>query len=212
MDTDDVVRMLLESDENSVGKLINRISTRYRRGAPLEELLPLLTHADSRVVAVAAWIVGEVADENRGREIFPQLSQLLEHSDPAVRFETLKSVARLVRSNEHLVVVAILRRLADENAGVRRQALLQVCLIPDSALSDPRILATLPEVTLLLDGVTEEQICSAIKADNVLVQRIAIAGALRNYGDDIAFMAKVEELCDTEVEGALPTLPRRRRF
>lgn len=212
MNADEFVRRLLESDEDDSGKLVNKMANRYRRGARLDELLPLLTHIDSRFVSVAAWIVGEVADESRGREIFPQLSRLLEHDDPAVRFEALTSVTQLVRPDEHPVVISILQRLADENAGVRRHALCYVCMMPDSKLSNPSVLAVIPEAVLLLDGVTKEQIGLGIESNELLTRRIAIAGALRNYGDDVAFMAKIEGLCDVEVRAELPNLPRRRSY
>jgi hypothetical protein len=211
MDSHTFVQMLFVSDEDSVGKLVNDFAARYRKGAPTTELLPLLTHPDSRVVCVGAWVASEVVNERRGRDIFLPLSRLLEHDDPAVRFEALASVPRLVQANEPTVVLSILRLLADEDPGVRRQALSQVCLMPDSLFSDRRLLEALPDVVLLLDGVTKSQIRAGMHR-RLLVQRLAVAGALRNYGIDPEFMSEIEEQSDTEVRETLPTLARGRSF
>jgi len=211
MDSHTFIEMLFASDEDSVGKLVNNFANRYRKGAPVTELLPLLTHPDSRVVGVGAWIASEVVNERRGRDIFLPLSRLLEHDDPAVRFEALAGVPQLVQANESAVILSILRLLADEDPGVRRQALSQVCLMPDSLFSNRQLLEALPDVVLLLDGVTKNQIRTGMHGQ-LLVQRLAVAGALRNYGIDLEFMSEVEEQSDTEVRETLPTLPRGRSY
>lgn len=211
MEIDTFMRKLSQSDEDSVGKLINEFANKYRQGAPTAELLPLLTHSDSRFVAVGAWIAAEVAGGERGRDIFPRLSQLLEHDDWAVRFEAVASVPWLARADEPDVILSILRRLVDDDNRVRRRALSQVCLMPDSLFSGRSLQDELPDMVLLLQGVTTDQIRAALQRDQLMTQRLAIAGALRNYGDDSSFMAEIEQQFDMEVREQLMALPRGRR-
>lgn len=208
MDVADVIRTLVESDERSVGKYVNKVADEFRRGADLRDLLPLITHSDARFVSVGAWIASEVVVGTRGREIFEELTDLLLHKDPVVRFEAIKSVSQLVQPDDQIAIGSLIRLSIDDDAGVRRQALTHICLIPNSVVQGIRNTTDWASVQLLVRGVSKDRIRSAIRSDRLFDQRMAVAGAMRNYGNDTAFLDELSPYFDNEVTEKLETLPR----
>ena len=205
MNVDEMISRLKAVDERSVGKFVNQVADSYRQGASLRSLIPLLEHTDTRLVAVATWIASEVVDGIRGREIFESLANLLQHSDPAIRFGVVESIALLAKPEDHSVVHKFLLLAADPNPGVRQQALYWLCRIPDSLVEPFRPTDIWPSARLLLGNVSKDEIRRAIRSESLFDQRMAIAGALRKFANDNEFLREILPFCDDEV---LTTLPR----
>ena len=89
----ELILQLQEVNDDIVGKLINQAADSYRQGSDLRTLVPLLVSTDSKLVSAGTWIASEVVDKNRGREIFNELAVLLDHTDPAIRFGVIESIA-----------------------------------------------------------------------------------------------------------------------
>jgi len=207
LNVDEMISRLEALDEHSVGKFVNQVADSYRQGANLLSLIPLLEHSDPRLVSVAAWIASEVVDGIRGREIFQSLATLLQHSDPAVRFGVVESIALLAKPEDHSVVHRFLFLTADPNPGVRQQALYWLCQIPDSIVEPFRPTGIWPSVRLLLGNVSKDEIRTAIKSESLFDQRMAIAGAVRKFGNDKEFLQEILPFCDDEVLTTLPCFP-----
>jgi HEAT repeat protein len=163
----------------------NRLADYYRNGESLRTLIPMLTHNDPEIASAGAWIASEVVDINNGREIFDELSQLLYHPDPAVRFWPISSVVYLADAGDTTELEQLFSLVADENIGVRNQALRYVCVIPESTLYG---LKDKPIMRLLLRDVSKADILSECKSDDTFVRRLAIAGAIRNFSRDDNFL------------------------
>lgn len=206
----ELIARLSTADEDTADECIRELERECRRGAGLRVLVPLLTHSDSRYVSVAARIASEVADGHRGREVFEELSALLEHADPAVRFGAIEGVALSVQPGEQSVIQRLLLLAADPDPGVRRHALTYVCWIPNEIVESVRDTALWPSARLLLSDATKEEIRSAIESERLLDQRMAVAGAVRNYGGDEDFIDELLPLLDDEVAAKLPALLRNR--
>ena len=206
MNVDEMISRLEAVDEHSVGKFVNQVADSYRQGANLLSLIPLLEHSDPRLVAVAAWIASEVLDGIRGREIFESLATLLQHSDPAVRFGVVESIALLAKPEDQSVVHKFLLLAADPNPGVRQQAFYWLCQIPDSLVEPFRSTSIWPKARLLLSNVSKDEIRTAIQSESLFDRRIAIAGALREFGNDKEFLREILPYCDDEVLTTLRVL------
>lgn len=202
----EVIFRVVEADEDTIGKFANQAADSYRQGADLRTLVPLLEHSDSRLVSVAAWIVSEVVDGVRGREVFDAIAPLLHHSDPAVRFSVIESVAMLVRPEEHSIIHELFMLAVDPNPGVRQQALCWLCRIPDVLIEHLQHADIWLSARLLLGSVSKAQIRAAIKSVNLFDQRMAIAGAVRNFGNDNAFLDEIRPFFDQEVAASFSRL------
>ncbi len=210
-DIDHLVSMLKQADDDTGGKYIDQITDLYRGGADLRTLIPLLEHPDSGYVSLGASIVSEVADGNRGREIFQHLAALLTHPSPSVRFAVIASVTMLVKPSELSVIRALFMLAADPNPGVRRHALYYLCLIPDDIVAALRDSELWTSARLMLYNVTKNEIRSAITSGELLHKRLAVAGALRKFGNDSDFIKELLPSLDDEILECLPTLPKELR-
>ena len=150
MDIHEVIARICDAKEETLRQSMNPVADLYREGADLRTLIPLLIHSDSRVVECGAWIASEVVDGHRGREIFDELSQLLDHSNPAVRFWSIESIALSVKPEEHSVIHRLFLLAADPSPGVRRHALHYLCWIPDPIVESLRDTSAWPSARLLL--------------------------------------------------------------
>jgi hypothetical protein len=206
MNADELVSRLRSADEDTVGKIVNQVADSYRRGADLRSLIPLLEHSDPRIVSIATWIVSEVVDEIRGRELFDALVPLIHHSDPAIRFGVIESIVLLVAHDEHSIMQKFFLLAADPNPGVRQQALYWLCRIPDTLVDSLQNTAIWPSARLLTTDASKDQIRAAIKSKNLFDQRMAIAGALRHFGNDDDFVEEIFPFFDREVVSCLPRL------
>ena len=182
------VRTMQTADEAAVGKIVNTFADLFRGGADLRTLVPLLKHADSQVVSAAAWIASEAISGQRGREIFEDLCLLLNHPDPAVRVGVIESVAILARPTDKSAIRSLFSLAADPNRGVRGQAMLYLCCIPDSIVGALRGTVLWSTARLLLANSSKEAIKTTLQSPKLFDQRMAVAGALRNYGDDRGFV------------------------
>jgi len=148
----------------------------------------LLTHDDPQIASAGAWIASEVVGVGRGREIFDELSQMLHNPDPAVRFWPISAVAYLANASDAPELQKLISLIADENIGVRNQALRYLGVIPISSLSglkDP------PMVRLLLPGANKDDLVVYFKSNDTIARRLAIAGAIRNFSDDHEFISEM---------------------
>jgi hypothetical protein len=208
MNVDAVILRLLEEEASATSKYVNEIANLFREGLSLRELVPLLVHPDPKVAAAGAWIASEVTNERRGRDLLAVLAKHLTHQDPAVRFYALTSVAAIAGGDDWREILAVLDCLVDENSGVRRHALAQVALMPDASFLGSVTQREQPAASLLLEGVSRDQILRALRSASKLEQRLAVLGAIRHWGEDNEFIVEVEGLCDDEVRQKLPSLPR----
>lgn len=210
IDIHNLIEVISRSDDDGASDFVNRLADSYRDGGDLRDLIPLLESADSRLAWVGAWIVSEVASSVRGREVFEHLSKLLTHSDPSVRFAVIAGITFLVQSNESHVTKQLFLLAADENAGVRRHALFYICLIPDSVVKPLSDASILPVAKLLLSNAAKSDLISGIGSNDLLAQRMAVAGVLRNYGDTDQSLIDLIETLNDELSQILYSLPRNR--
>lgn len=99
---------------------LNNLSDYYREGEDLRTLIPMLCHQNPEIVSAGAWIASEVVDVDRGREIFVELSQLLSHPDPTVRFWPIECITLLVKASDTVVLQQLVSLIADKNIGNSR--------------------------------------------------------------------------------------------
>ena len=206
LNADELIRRLTDSDQDSVGKIVNQVADAYRRGANLRDLIPLLEHSDPRIVSVAAWIASEVIDGIRGHELLDAIVPLLHHPDPTIRFGVIENIALLVRPDQDSIIQSLFMLAADPNPGVRQQALYWLCRIPNSLVAPLRDTAMWPSACLLVEDVSKNQIREALRSESLFDQRMAVAGALRNFGNDEDFVREILPLFDQEVAASLPRL------
>jgi hypothetical protein len=207
---DNVIAKLCESDEETLKQSMNTVADLYREGADLRTLIPLLRHSDSRVVQCGVWIASEVVDKEHGRELFSELSELLEHPDSAVRFWTIASVAFLVNPQDYSVVHRLFLRVLDVNPGVRQQALWYLCLLPDEVVASLTSTNTCRSARLLLRGATKDELRLAVKSKEMFEQMMAVAGAMRNFGKDEDFVKELLPHLPNEALKIVSTLPKDR--
>lgn len=204
----ELIDLISQSNDARASEFVNQLADLYREGGDLVDLIPLLESPDSRLAWVGAWIVSEVANGVRGREVFEHLSKLLNHWDPTVRFAVIASVTFLVRTDDSHITKQLLSLISDENAGVRQHALFYICLIPDSVVKPLSDTGVLPAAKLLLSGATKSDIEPCIGSSDLLTQRMAVAGVLRNYGDTDQYLIELIEALSGELSQILSRLPR----
>ena len=205
---DEVLSMAKELDENKVAHYVNRLADQFRNGEDLRALKPLLENQDPRLVWIGAWIVSEVVDGRRGREVFGEISKLLKHPDPAVRFAAIAGTALLTKPSEFSVTQQLLLLAIDGNPGVRQQAFFYLCLIPDDIVKPLANMGIWPDARLLLDGVSKDELRSALGSSSLLSQRLAVVGVMRNFGNSDSSLTKLISDLGSEVIGATSHLPR----
>ncbi len=210
-DVEAFIAKLCEAEEETLRHSVNPLADLYRCGADLRTLLPLLVHSDARVVECGAWIASEVVHQSRGREIFSELSHLIDHQDPAVRYWVVESVALLLRPEDRKVTRQWILLVVDANLAVRRQALFYLCLMPDSIIESLQDTDEWRSAHLLLSGTGRDAILSTIKSESLFDRRMAVAAAMRNYGSDREFVQNLLPLLDSEVTDKLPTLPKNKK-
>lgn len=174
----------------------NIIADNFRKGASLQALIPMLRHKDPQIASAGAWIASEVIDRNYGWEIFAEISNLLYHSEPAVRFWAISSFAFLAKAENRTDLAQFISLIDDDNIGVRKQALRYLCIISEGALDGIR---DIPFVKLVLHDANKDDILNNVRSENNLTRRIAIAGTVRNFGVDAEFINRVKHfLSDDE--------------
>jgi hypothetical protein len=213
MTPSEIIAKVCEADDETLAKMsMNAIANMYRDGADLRTLIPLLRHSRSQTVECGAWIASEVVDRHKGREILHELSELLDHPTPAVRFWVIESVALLVKPDDRSIIPRLFILASDPNPGVRRQALYWLCWIPDSIVESLRDTPLWSSSRLLLPNTTKEEIRGAIRSVKMFDQRMGIASVCRNFGTDQGFLQEIIPYLDNEVKETLSRLPRNRAF
>lgn len=197
----DTINSICEADEETLRDMsLNSIADFYRSGGDLRTLTPLLTSSRVSVVRCGAWIASEVADRDRGHEIFEKLAILLYHADEDVRFLAIEGVALLVTPEQKPVIGRLIEMMADRSRMVRLKALQWICWISNSTIealmdTDFREIAY-----LLVNCVDKREILSAVRSGDCLVKRTGIAAAIRNFGMDRDYIEDLACQLDDEEE------------
>ncbi len=207
METDAFIDRLSRLDVDACGELTNTFSDEFRTGRDIRDLIPVLRHEDPEVVIAGAWIASEVVDQRRGREIYGDLIALLGHSDPGVRFEAVAAVAQLLEPGEDEIVRSLVNCVVDDDMRVTLRAFRYLYLLPDSVFRGSRD----ANIRLLTESAQRDGIREAINSDSVSVRRLAMAAAMRNYGDDGAFIQELIHSFDDSIAEWLGTMPRAKR-
>ena len=124
-------------DSADAGGCLNDIADQFRRGRDVVDIIDLLDSSNSDLVAIGAWILGELSFALYGSDRFTsRLFNLTEHEDPGVRFHALGALFPALDGVD-LRSRALLRRLqSDPNKGVRlaaESAAARLSLKPDQA-------------------------------------------------------------------------------
>lgn len=176
----------------------NEIADFFRQGETLLTLAPMLTHSNPEILSAGSWIASEVVDSCHGREIYDELSQLLHHPDPAVRFWPISCVAQLSTFSDTASMHKLVLLIADENVGVRKQALRYLCNIPDSTLAGIENTPIRSIMRLLSSSASKVDILTEAQSKDDLQRRSAIAGTIRNFRTDSEFVDELSRLLDGE--------------
>ena len=205
-----------ELEDDAIADCANNLADAFARseadgGEPLRNLIPLLTHQDERFVALGVWVASEVADGERGREFFEEVVALLSHENASIRFEALACASLLVKPNESHVMSRLVELLIDPNKAVRSRMLRYACLIPDAVIESLYKTEHASRARTLLEGVEQAALLDLAASDEWLDQRIAVAGAMRNFGENAEFLEKISRHFDKEVSEFYTTLPCRKK-
>jgi hypothetical protein len=105
------------------GDLLNEKVDEFRLGRDLNDIMILLKSSNSELVAIGAWILGELDFElYNSQDYIHRLKELTDHEDPSVRFHALGALFPAL-SRDDTAAKALLTRLRnDRNEGVRKSA------------------------------------------------------------------------------------------
>lgn len=107
-------------DATDGGKRLNEIADEFRSGRDVNELLVLLDSDNSELVSTGAWILGELRFELYNSDRFlSRLRELLDHQDPAVRFQALSAVFPALDGQDAATQALLSKLRSDSNKGVR---------------------------------------------------------------------------------------------
>jgi HEAT repeat protein len=206
----------LSLDDSDAAADAYRIADFYRAGADIITLLPLLKHSNSRVVSCAVWIASEVAIGERGRKLFNELSELLYHSDPGIRFHAAMSVANLVTNNDKAAASKLIELSLDPDPAVRGIVLRYLCFISDEVVESLHDCDQWASIRLLLATARKRDIVAGVtskasqEGQRRFEQQMAMISAARNFGHDDGFLSKLAGLIDSELAQTLSELPKSR--
>jgi len=116
------IRGIIEDSADN-GERLNELVDQFRLGRDVTDLLSLLNSENPELVAIGAWILGELPLELYDSElVLSPLRKLTEHIDPAVRFQSLGALFPSL-DREQSTTRDLLRKMCDDpNIGVRESA------------------------------------------------------------------------------------------
>ena len=81
---------ILEAPPDIGGERISGFADQFRSGRDVKQLMTLLDSSNFELVSIGAWILGELHFHLYNSDSFiSRLRELLDHEDPAVRFNAL---------------------------------------------------------------------------------------------------------------------------
>jgi len=105
------------------GDRLNEIADEFRRGRNLNEVMILLNSSDPELVAIGAWILGELHFElYSSHDYIRRLTDLTDHEDPSVRFHALGALFPSLAREDPATRTLLDKLRGDGNEGVRRSA------------------------------------------------------------------------------------------
>jgi hypothetical protein len=95
----------------------------FRSGRVLDDLARLLRSDNAELVAIGAWILGELDFElYQAGDFVKRLAELTGHHDPSVRFHALGALFPALDRDDPGTVALLEKLRSDGNEGVRRSA------------------------------------------------------------------------------------------
>ena len=117
----EILEALQNSDDG--GSRLNEMADDFRHGRDLNDVMILLSSSNSELVAIGAWILGELEFAlYNSPDYIHRLMELTDHEAPSVRFHALSALFPAL-NREDAVTQSLLTKLCkDRNEGVRRSA------------------------------------------------------------------------------------------
>lgn len=184
---------------------------RFFRGYPVEKLRPLLNHNKKPVRREAVWIASELGDQ--ACDLVPDVVPLLESDDRFLTYRALHVVTVCWREHPD-ELVKLLRALDSSDVVIRGEALfltsnlfrigdtepdeLKPCLETFQADGEQAHARGL-ELVIEADGLTNDEIQSALRDDNGLVRRYAAVAAVRKFEGSPELYAELKESDDPDL-------------
>lgn len=114
---------IIEAADDRGGDRLNELADEFRRGRSVADIVLLLDSESAEVVAIGAWILGELHFELYDTdELLSRLYKLLDHSDPGIRFHALGAIFPALDPHDSSTLTLLQKLGSDANEGVRRSA------------------------------------------------------------------------------------------
>lgn len=115
--------LVIVANEADDGEQLNELANQFRRGRATNDLTPGLDSQNPDVVAITAWILGELPFELYADSVLlTRLRMLVRHPDALVRFNSFGALFPALDSNDSWTQVLVQELEEDPNPGVRRRA------------------------------------------------------------------------------------------
>jgi hypothetical protein len=198
IDADVLISTFEKGNKEQTALQARQLADRFRGNTDsLESIGSLLTHSDPNAIGIGLWIVTEVAEGDRGRELLAYLHPLLKHPHARVRFTATQAITPLLKSSDEDLVVDLIAMVMDEDPSVRMQAFIEIARLPDSVLSSPKTRSD-RLLDLLRSDVDEKVLRSALASEDLRTRRLAAIGCVRKRNDD--FVARMSRhITDSEI-------------
>jgi hypothetical protein len=171
----------------ATGREVNGLLSAYHRGYPLESLRTLLRSSDDHVIRNAIWLASELG--KAGRPLLPEVSRLLHHTHPSVRYDAIDSVLTCATQDDGPVVAAVLACLSDEERSVQnktvdflaRAGTDQICAaLEHFEHTEPRS-PHIPCLMVLLSGPDHDRLVALLDGGEPLQRLYGLAAAARFF-------------------------------
>jgi HEAT repeat protein len=198
MDVEEFVELLTRGERpDAIDAFIDHFRERETSLVPLRRLLE---HANEDVVEVGAWILSEVADVSRGRELFESAVHLLSHDAPTIRFRALQAVAHMLRPNDENAIFDVIRLLGDSEAEIRAQAAIELARVSEAVLMSVADRPSQPKIMLALQGAGTAELTASLQDSDPIVRAIAAVGIMRNFRRGEPSVEPVLRSCPSELK------------
>lgn len=197
----------ITSGSVDVGPLANDVLAGFLRGLPVQMLLPLVHHADTRVAEVGTWIAAELGPS--AAPLLDEITGLMGSSSRVTRFYAIDVVQATALGDRGDRAARVLPLLADDDSAVRWKATgflaraspqqLQSALGAWTATDTHDVHAALLRWLLSASGRDPSAIRDRLAADEALTRRYAVAAAARLSDVIIAPLETATTATDEEV-------------
>ena len=111
------------ADKTDSGKRLNALVDQFRHGRNVFDLVTVLSSSNPELVAIGAWILGELPFELYNTDdLISRLRELTNHKDPAVRFSAFGALFPALDRTDTSTQALLRKMCNDPNEGVRRSA------------------------------------------------------------------------------------------